>query len=304
MKLVAGQDLALSEAAEWSIRLAETPEDADLRRQFELWRATPENAGAWALIGRASAALDHLKVQPARKRAPWRGWGGAAGAIAAALAIGWIVLPGALTGLGADHVAGRTARVVALEDGTTVHLAPGTAIDVDYRVRGREVRLRDGEAMFEVRRDPARPFSVVGGASRTVVLGTGFDVRRTADGAEVAVAHGKVQVSLDGRSVVLTAGKRAVAHSGRLTSEHFGAELVGLWRQGKVVAVDRSLVDVVEDIDRDFEGRILLDPRLRERRVSGLYDATDAASATQAVAQAVDGRIISIGDRLIIVAAR
>lgn len=304
MKLVAGQDLALEEAAEWSIRLTESPEDADARAQFERWRsASPANAAAWAVMGRTTTALE-LPALPSRTRSRSRLWAAAGAAMAAALALGAVILPEQLKGLGADFVTGGTARMVTLADGTTAHLAPGTVLDVDYQAGRRAIRLREGEAMFEVRPDARRPFVVSSGEAQTTVLGTGFDVRRAGDGAEVAVSHGKVQVALGGRSVILTAGERAVAQGGRLSTDHLGADLVALWRRGKIVAIDRPVAEVAADLDRRFDGRILLDPRLSERRLSGVYDATDVPAAAEAAAQAVDGRVVRLGNRLITVTVR
>lgn len=305
MTLALDPDLALSEAAEWSIRLAETPDDEEVRRLFDQWRASSsENAAAWATMSRASAALVLVGSGPRQWTSFRRGWAAvAASGLAAALAIGWVVLPESMRHVGADHVAGRGGESVVLADGSTVRLAPGSAIDVDYRSGSREIRLRDGEALFEVQHDAARPFVVMAGQARTTVLGTGFDVRRVADGAEVGVKHGRVRVSLGREAVVLHAGDRAVAEGGKVTSDHVGTELVGLWTGGKIVAIDRPVGDALEDLDRRFSGRILVDPRLRHRRVTGVYDAADTVAAADTAASAVGGRTFRIGNHLIVAAA-
>jgi ferric-dicitrate binding protein FerR (iron transport regulator) len=59
----------------------------------------------------------------------------------------------------------------------------------------REIVL-NGEASFEVAKDPARPFTVVTGAIRTTALGTSFKVAANPDGdsVHVALSSGKVVV--------------------------------------------------------------------------------------------------------------
>lgn len=86
-------------------------------------------------------------------------------------------------------------RSVRLEDNTSVTLNSGTCIVAELSKRVRFIHLESGEAIFRVARDPRRPFVVETGPLAIQVLGTEFDVYRTAATTLVSVIEGSVQVS-------------------------------------------------------------------------------------------------------------
>jgi hypothetical protein len=69
-----------------------------------------------------------------------------------------------------------SASTQDFQDGTQADLAAGTALDVDYSSSRRALRLRAGEATFEVARDPDRPFVVWADGLTATALGTKFKV--------------------------------------------------------------------------------------------------------------------------------
>ncbi|MFS8615623.1 MAG: FecR domain-containing protein [Solitalea sp.] len=85
---------------------------------------------------------------------------------------------------------------IRLPDQSLVRLNRESTLAYDYRGGKREVTL-EGEAFFDVFREPARPFLVHAGGIVTRVLGTSFRVRaRTGENqAEVSVKTGKVYVA-------------------------------------------------------------------------------------------------------------
>lgn len=91
---------------------------------------------------------------------------------------------------------GSTPRTVVLRDGTSIILQPQSFIQVPKDFIGdlREVYLT-GEAFFEVKRDPTKPFLVHTKEIVTRVLGTSFNVRGFEDeNVTVRVKTGKVSV--------------------------------------------------------------------------------------------------------------
>jgi transmembrane sensor len=81
-----------------------------------------------------------------------------------------------------------------LADGSVVWLRPGAEITVDFSPSLRRVELKKGEALFEVAKNPARPF-VVGAAGIDVrAVGTAFTVNVKPAAVEVLVTHGEVAV--------------------------------------------------------------------------------------------------------------
>ncbi|HWV29602.1 MAG TPA: FecR domain-containing protein [Dyadobacter sp.] len=88
-------------------------------------------------------------------------------------------------------------RIVQLPDGSHVTLAHGSSISFPESVAGskREVYL-SGEAFFDVKRNPSKPFFVYAGELTTRVLGTSFTVRsfEKENVASVQVRTGSVSV--------------------------------------------------------------------------------------------------------------
>lgn len=308
---------ALKEATQWLIELQEEPDDPALRTQFDAWLAAdPANKAAWAetslaydLIGPATSD-DAMPFRPfaagtepsntvvaygrhSGRRLPLRrvAFGLAATAIAACLAL--VFVPNLVLRWQADYATGTgEQRTVSLADGTTVALGPDSAIDIAYVGNARRVRLLSGQAFFEVTHDPSRPFQVEARALEVTDLGTGFDVQLAPDGASVAVAHGAVRVDYAGASPPVSRNLQAgewmqVAWSGQAVQGGEPADQVAAWRHGRLIANDRPVSKVVDELRPYFNGIIVLtSTALGERRVTGVYDLHDPEAALRALGQA------------------
>lgn len=314
-----GQQTPSRRANRWWILLREAPHDADLRRRIEAWRsASPENEDAWVKVerldrlaahvapvhadgwreyldnrhkrpgGATASVADFATDRRARRRRQWL-LGGICAAVAASLAL--VAAPAALLRLQSDHMTGTAEmRVVDLEDGSTVMLSAASAIAVSFSGGERRVVLLEGEAFFQVRRDPSRPFRVLSGPVQTTVLGTVFDVRRTGDDVTVDVQEGVVQVNRSGTDAGerLAAGE-SVSISGKdpIRRTSVPPQLVGAWRQGRLLTQEVPLRDAVEQLRRHFDGMIILTDRaLGERHITGAYTLSEPENALRAIAQA------------------
>lgn len=95
--------------------------------------------------------------------------------------------------LAAQNPVGQIAHKT-LDDGTRVTLSAKSDMEVTYYRHERHVLLREGEAIFEVTKDPDRPFIVETDTARVTVLGTRFAVNRLDQLVRVSVDHGTVKV--------------------------------------------------------------------------------------------------------------
>ncbi|WP_330701320.1 FecR family protein [Novosphingobium resinovorum] len=312
-------------AAEWFIALREDPGDAALRTRFTAWLdADPRHAEAWAEMGETARIIS---AAPLERRAydvpasiPGHGLAWRRGrhramanprrflkraAVAAAVAcLALVAAPTLLLRLSADHISGvGEVETIRLADGSTIELGPDSAIAVDYDSGGRGIRLLSGQAMFEVRRDPARPFSVTARDVTTTVLGTGFEVRMIGDATSVAVRHGRVRVE-DGESTrELGAGDWVRIAPGALLSAGAGTpELVGAWRGGKVPVRNRPIAEAIDEMRPWYNGKIVLaDRALGEKLVTGSYDFHDPARSLDLIIAPYGGRVVRITPWLMIV---
>ena len=81
-----------------------------------------------------------------------------------------------------------------LEDGSQVQLNRGSQVAVLYSPHQRSVELRSGEAHFTVAKDATRPFVVEVDGIAIRAIGTAFSVDRQAQGVEVLVTEGQIQL--------------------------------------------------------------------------------------------------------------
>ncbi len=318
-----------NEATDWLILLQEEPDDAELRRRFDEWlKARPENQSAWAATKtfadvaallpaarashEAASVVAHdgpvAQVSRLKPRTAGRRWAMPAMALAAAACLALWTGPALLLHLRADHVTGTAElRQLDLPDGSRVTLAPASAIAVADDRQGRRVRLLAGEAFFQVRPDPARPFRVTARDVEATVLGTSFDVRLGSDDVAVSVEEGIVAVAAAGASVD-TAAKLAagqfvrVATGGGTTRGSEQPELVAAWRQGQLYAQETRLGDAVDQLRRSFGGTIVLtDRRLADRRITGAYNLADPEDALRGMARVHGATVRRITPWLLVV---
>ena len=66
-----------------------------------------------------------------------------------------------------------------------VHLNTRSRVEVNFTGAARDIRLLEGEALFTVARDPARPFTVYAGTNIIQAVGTQFNVLRRPSGTTV-----------------------------------------------------------------------------------------------------------------------
>lgn len=85
-------------------------------------------------------------------------------------------------------------RSQELEDGTKLTINANSDIEITYYRDRRVVRLKRGEAIFEVARDEDRPFIVNSGPAQVTVLGTRFAVNHLQHLVRISVDHGQVRV--------------------------------------------------------------------------------------------------------------
>jgi transmembrane sensor len=195
-------------------------------------------------------------------------------------------------------------RTVTLSDGSRVELNSRSHIRVRYSGRERDIDLLEGQALFNVARDTAKPFVVRSGETVLRALGTEFDVYRKRSGTTVTVLEGRVAVDgNDGRDstqtlkqgsaiapagalsspMVLSAGEQAtVSTSGPIRPTHTNIAAATAWTQGHIVFESARLSDVVEEFNRyNSRQMIVEDPRVADVRIAAVFSSTDAAALLQ-----------------------
>lgn len=91
---------------------------------------------------------------------------------------------------------GTTARVISLSDGSTITLSPRSSVRCELKSDSRREVYLEGEAFFNVTKNPDKPFYVYSNGLITKVLGTRFKVLAYPNGkvVKVEVTSGRVRV--------------------------------------------------------------------------------------------------------------
>ncbi|RZA29787.1 MAG: hypothetical protein EOP92_36290, partial [Lysobacteraceae bacterium] len=184
----------------------------------------------------------------------------------------------------------------------------GSRIEVAFTKSQRTVKLRKGEAWFEVAKDKTKPFVVEAGEARIKAVGTAFSVRRFANGTEVLVTEGKVEVWGKGRDAqrrFLAVGDRAflAQDAGTISVSRQPVEVNRklAWREGKVILKNQTLDDAVADFNRYSPKTIVIvDAALRDKRLFGQYKLDAPELFAQDVSTVLDVPIAITADTIFI----
>ena len=181
-------------------------------------------------------------------------------------------------------------RALKLEDGSVVYLNTESRVEVQFSKNVRVIRLLEGEAMFNVEHDAARPFRVMAGPTVIQAVGTRFNVYRSNAGATVSVVEGGVQISPEAAAVSQTstprvaAGEQArISADGEIVTRTVPdlAQIVS-WRERRLVFRAERLEDVATQFNRYNALQIrIADEALRGKQITGVFDADDPRSFVQ-----------------------
>ncbi|WP_454690646.1 FecR domain-containing protein [Achromobacter aloeverae] len=283
-------------AIDWAVKIrcgTPTPEtraafDAWLARDAAhpmAWERVQSMVGAMASV-RGPLVMDTLRSaqdQRARHRVQRR---------AALRKIGALgILAPTVFWLGREHLpwqrllADRSTRLgerrhVRLADGSQVDLNSDTAISFEQTAQRRLLTLRRGEIYVQTGHDAALtrglPFFVQTPQGLVQALGTRFTVRLDEDASRLSVTEGAVRMApAAGAARVLEAGQ-----SGWLTRTQAGlssrpAMDPSAWTDGVISGRDMRLGDVLAEIARYRSGRVVCDPAIAGRLVSGTFHIED-----------------------------
>lgn len=185
-------------------------------------------------------------------------------------------------------------RVVRLGDGSRITLNTNSLVAVDYAAKERQVRLLRGEALFEVSKDPSRPFIVEHEGGHVRALGTTFVVRDEPQQMSVTLIEGRVEVTRDTpgakngatRVAILSPGERiTVTPKAGAVVDHPPLNIVTAWRKGEIMFDNTRLIDAAAEYNRYIRGtEIVVDPSVASLSLSGVFTTRDPLQFAETVA--------------------
>ncbi len=295
------EDRIIDEAAAWHAASAADEMDWD---GFTVWlEADRRHRAAYDELALANSLIDdHREVLgaadiglPAQEPQVLRpdfsrtslGWAQWAGMAIAASLVAVLVVPQFLVPSPEIYQTGTAARSIALDDGSSVMLAPHSRLTVEGRQQER--MALSGGAWFDIRHNPSRPLAISAGSVEISDIGTRFDVQANAGHVRIEVAEGEVKVA----SQALVQPIRLARGRGLLFDGKAGTALVspvakdsiGEWRSGRLNYVATPLPLVAADLSRYAGVRVSLSDALRDRRFSGTLVVGNGEAAIRDLSQ-------------------
>lgn len=329
------------EADRWARRCAEGPLTPEEAKAFNAWIMTnPDNEQRFQAAKQFARELNHVSETPEldewMRPSLYERIAGAANAALGAISAfkpipRWTVVGGPVLAAAAIAVflsiqpqtpelapPVRTeiaeVREVDLPDGSRVTIGAASSVSIAFNERERRVILSAGEAYFDVEEDADRPFIVVADNTLVRVLGTKFDVSLGTDAIDVAVSEGRVEVirpeestgKISDRDIkhVLIAGQQVTAKKRGAVQpvKPIQVEDVAAWRRGDLQWADTPIRDIIADLNRYSEEKVILEARdvaSLEYTLAVQADEIDEAVSLIAASLQLDVIERSNGDRVL-----
>lgn len=280
-------------------------EDVDGQRRLsidELLSSVSENGADNVVTLSNSPTPERTRSQPQRQTRNL-GIAAATACLALALAFTYLGLNG-LPGQDTNRVyitALGEQRSISLGDGSVIHVNTQSEIRVSYSDTERRIELLNGEAMFDVKKDPHRPFRVMANNAIAEAIGTRFNVRYRDNDVSVVVLEGIVAVKtedfadtgIDDAVTVPEPGDLSLADDGEVLlasgekvniTPHTEKPVVATaditatqsWRLRQLVFESETLGTIVNEFNRYNKVQIVvMDDVVAQHEFSGLFQADD-----------------------------
>ncbi len=248
-------------------RAAQPAHEAQYQQQKQLWEKT-----AAPLVGAVDtdAAWQQVSARLQRQVAPEPAAAARtiplysyamriAASVLLVMGLGWVVYSAFFSGPAMQVVrAGKERLEVVLPDSSRVWLNERSTLTYATKFAGSERLVKlEGEAFFQVRRNPQRPFIVKTGPATTKVLGTSFNLRAYPAAKVVAltVATGKVAFSSEqGPTAMVAPGYGAVLdkQQNRLTKVRVAEENAWAWQSGRLQFTGQPLGEILPELEHYY----------------------------------------------------
>lgn len=269
------EDSIKQAAARWYMRMREAAPDAPERTTFEVWLLSDRrHQAAYQLIestmddfssterlkdlSNALSQKQYFEQSARRKKLSKLGSGLAVMLLCVGLGfIGrtqyqtWQAAP-LSTQVQTTAVAQIAKRT--LDDGSVITANANSALEIVFYRHQRLVKLTRGEAIFEVTKDPERPFVVETQQAKVTVLGTRFAVNQLSKKVRISVDHGRVQVARADdaeKTLILRDGEVAeiMQDAAPLKVNRYAADSFS-FTSGRIVFDQADMFEVAETLSR------------------------------------------------------
>ena len=261
-KLLSG---TLSE--EEKARLSQTPE------MEQIWLQQWEQASDRSLEVNPDQLWAGIRQQTGQKNRPWKSyfykWYSVAASILLVIALSGITyLWNQKTAAPVYVVTSgiQNLEKIQLPDGTHVCLGPGSRLEYpsEFRTDSRNVRL-EGQAFFDVAKDPSKPFRVQMNDVQVEALGTAFELFNYEDSEdmEAILVNGKIKVGFERdnkvvKEQIMSPNERLIWHknTNKVEVGQINADKYTSWRTGVLSFENENLAMIIPRLERWYGRKI------------------------------------------------
>lgn len=194
-------------------------------------------------------------------------------------------------------------KTLLLPDGSKVYLNAGSTLRYVKSFNDKRFLILEGEAFFEVAKQPNKPFIVQTKYSQIDVLGTRFNLKsfREENKTYVTVEEGRVRFSPDKhiQPIILTANKQATYQADNQHLDTLTTHSQIGWKTGYLVFDGDPLIEIVPILERWYNIRITIsDRKLYSYRIRGRYQSPPLQSLLEDLAFTTDIHFRTNGNQI------
>jgi transmembrane sensor len=203
------------------------------------------------------------------------------------------------------YITAQQPMTRTLPDGSKVMMNVQSRLEIAFSVDKRLVKLQEGEVWFDVAHNAQKPFVVETALGNITVLGTRFNVRKTADAVFVSLVKGRVELRDTATSqvpaTVLAPGMEAGLTRHGVTAVHpFDVFATTAWQKDQLVFYDSPVSEVVNELNRYYPGKIVIaNSSLRNLHISGVFQTDNIDRVLSAIENTLSVRVIRLSDYLV-----
>lgn len=173
------------------------------------------------------------------------------------------------------------SRVITLDDNSKVSLNAKSTLSYGNLLAYKRTLQLQGEAFFEV--EKGSPFTVQTALGEVLVLGTKFNVVAIDDLFEVKCYEGKVKVSHQGQSTILTPGESVRFYNGTVENWAETSSVIPTWIYGESSFKKAPMRYVIAQFQNQYNVAVKYPKHIENIKFTGTFTHKDANVALQSI---------------------
>ena len=175
-------------------------------------------------------------------------------------------------------------QTIHLQDGSTILLSPKSKVSypLSFQNLSERVVQLEGEAFFDIKPDPSKPFIVTAGKLKTRVLGTSFNIHAFRDKRDITVTVLRGKVKVDGNNNttlgLLTKSQQITydTHTAKSVKRTVDTLQYVNWKSPFIHFDNVSLKEARPVLEKQYDVKIIVDEGLRSKRFTTTFQKSES----------------------------